>query len=122
MKFGKELPQYNKNMGGTGFDPKANIIIPPHNGIGSEEDSKGYIYRLVPKPPQKDFFQYVDQQVCLRFTAIFSQPKAEDTNRKFILTYYLNDFSLQIYEPPIRNSGMYEGKFLERNQYKKQDG
>ena len=98
------------------------IIIPPHNGIGSEEDSLGYIYRLVPKPPQKDFFQWVDQQVGLRFTAFFSSPKSEDTNRKFIITYYLNDNSLQIYEPPIRNSGMYEGKFLERNQYKKQDG
>ncbi len=46
-------------------------------------------------------------------------------NRSFIITYYLNDDSLQIYEPPVSNSGIHrsyvginEGKFLERNQYK----
>jgi hypothetical protein len=51
------------------------IIIPPHNGIGSEEDSLGYIFKLVPKPPKKDFFKWVDQQVSLRFTAVFASPK-----------------------------------------------
>ena len=34
------------------------------------------------------------------------------------ITYYLNDDSIQIYEPPSKNSGFSEGKFLERNQYK----
>lgn len=94
------------------------IIIPPHNGIGSEEDSLGYIYKLVPKPPKKDFFKWVDQQVSLRFNAVFSNPKPEDAIRKFIITYYLNDDSLQIYEPPAKNSGFSTGKFLERGQYK----
>lgn len=53
----------------------------------------------MPKPPKKDFFKWVDQQICLRFNAVFTQSrcKPEDTNRKFILTYYLNDDSLQIY-------------------------
>lgn len=88
------------------------IIIPPHNGIGSEEDSLGYIYRLVPKPPKKDFFKWVDQQICLRFTCVPANPKPEDANRKFVLTFYLNDDSIQIYEPPTRNSGFSEGKFL----------
>lgn len=100
----------------------SDIIIPPHNGIGSEEDSLGYIYRLVPKPPKKDFFKWVDQQICLRFTGVQANPKPEDANRKFIITFYLNDDSIQIYEPPTRNSGFSEGKFLERNQYKKDNG
>ena len=85
----------------------------------------GYVYRLIPKPPKKDFFKWVDQQICLRFTAKFNTNKPEDVNRSFIITYYLNDDSLQIYEPPVRNSGMFhshvginDGKFLERNQYK----
>ena len=82
----------------------------------------GYIYRLVPKPPKKDFFKWVDQQICLRFTGVQANPKPEDANRKFIITFYLNDDSIQIYEPPTRNSGFSEGKFLERNQYKKENG
>jgi hypothetical protein len=65
----------------------------------------GYVYRLIPKPPKKDFFKWVDQQICLRFTAKFNTTKPEDVNRSFIITYYLNDDSLQIYEPPVRNSG-----------------
>lgn len=73
---------------------------------------------MVPKPPKKDFFKWVDQQKCLRFTAKFSQPKPEDINRKFIIRFYLNDDSISIYEPQTKNSGFSEGKFLERNQYK----
>ena len=66
----------------------------------------------------KDFFKWVDQQLQLRFNAKFSNPLPEDANRQFIITYYLNDDSLQIYEPPARNSGFSTGKFLERGQHK----
>jgi hypothetical protein len=82
----------------------------------------GYIFKLVPKPPKKDFFKWVDQQVSLRFNAVFNSPKPEDEIRKFIITYYLNDDSLQIYEPPAKNSGFSTGKFLERGQYKNSEG
>jgi hypothetical protein len=57
------------------------VIIPPHNGIGDEEDSLGYIYRLIPKPPKKDFFKWVDNQVNLRFYAVFNTDKPEDVDR-----------------------------------------
>jgi hypothetical protein len=42
---------------------KSNIIIPPYNGFGDEEDSLGYVYRLIPKPPKKDYFKWVDNQI-----------------------------------------------------------
>lgn len=76
----------------------------------------------MPKPPKKDFFKWIDQQICLRFTAKLSDPRPEDVPRKFIITYYLNDDGIQIYEPPCRNSGFSEGKFLERNKYKNEQG
>ena len=77
---------------------------------------------MVPKPPKKDFFKWVDQQISLRFTAILKNPKPEDAHRKFIITFYLNDDSIQIYESQTRNSGFSEGKFLEKNQYKTTEG
>ena len=46
--------------------------------IGDEEDSLGYIYRLIPKPPKKDFFKWVDNQVNLRYRACFNTDKPED--------------------------------------------
>lgn len=70
----------------------------------------------------KDFFKWVDQQISLRFNAVFTSPKPEDAHRQFIVTYFLNDDSLQIYEPPHKNSGFWTGKFLERGSYKSQAG
>lgn len=55
--------------------------IPPYNGFGDEEDSLGYVYRLIPKPPKKDFFKWVDNQVNLRFVARFNTTKPEDVDR-----------------------------------------
>ena len=67
----------------------------------------GYIYRLIPKPPKKDFFKWVDNQVNLRFYAKFNTEKPEDVDRAFIITYYLNDDTLMVYEPTVRNSGTF---------------
>jgi len=65
--------------------------IPPYNGFGNEEDSLGYVYRLIPKPPNKDFFKWVDNQVVLRFTCKLNTDKPEDVERRFIISLYLND-------------------------------
>ncbi len=49
------------------------VIEPPHNGFGDEEDSKGYVYKLVPDKPKKDFFKYVDNDgKILRWTAKYN--------------------------------------------------
>ncbi|KAM3132970.1 hypothetical protein pb186bvf_014966 [Paramecium bursaria] len=115
-KFNVEFP-----LGGQEEPPQreqSNIIIPPHNGIGDEQDSLGYIYRLQPKPPKKDFFKWVDNQVNLRFLARFNTNKPEDKDRIFVITFFLNDDSLLIYEPTVRNSGIPDGKFLEKRKYK----
>ena len=92
--------------------------IPPYNYFGDEEDSLGNCYRLVPKPPKKDYFKWVDNQIQLMFTAVMNTDKPEDVNRKFIITYYLNDDTLMVYEPQQRNSGIVSGKFLEKMKYK----
>lgn len=39
--------------------------------------------------------------------------RPEDVGRRFIISYRLADEMLSIYEPPIRNSGIIGGKFLE---------
>jgi len=95
--------------------------IPPHNGFGDEEDSLGYVYRLIPKPPKKDFFKWVDNQTVLRFNAKLNTNKPEDVNRRFIISLYLNDDTIQIYEPSVRNSGIPDGKFLEKGKHKNEE-
>jgi hypothetical protein len=96
--------------------------IPPHNGFGDEIDSLGYVYRLIPEKPKKDFFKAVDNEgKILRFTAKFNTRVPEDLDRRFIISFFLSDDSVSIYEPAQKNSGIVEGKFLERSKYKNAD-
>jgi len=96
--------------------------IPPHNGFGDEIDSLGYVYRLIPEKPKKDFFKAVDNEgKILRFTAKFNTRVPEDVERRFIISFFLSDDSISIYEPAQKNSGIVEGKFLERRKYKNLD-
>jgi len=82
----------------------------------------GYVYKLLPEKPKRDFFKYVDNdKKILRFTARFNTRIPEDVERRFIIAFYLADDSISIFEPAQKNSGIVEGKFLERRKYKNVD-
>jgi hypothetical protein len=57
----------------------------------------------------------------LRFTARFNTRVPEDIDRRFIISFFLADDSISIFEPATKNSGIIEGKFLERAKYKNVD-
>lgn len=57
----------------------------------------------------------------LRFTARFNTRVPEDLERRFIVSFFLADDSISIFEPAQKNSGIIEGKFLERSKYKNVD-
>lgn len=119
--------KYNKffDLGGIEYpkprEPKP-VQIPPHNGFGDEVDSLGYVFKLLPNQPKRDFFKYVDNdKKVLRFTARFNTRIPEDVDRRFIISFFLSDDTIQIFEPAQKNSGIMEGKFLERRKYKNVD-
>ena len=98
------------------------IKVPPHNGFGDEVDSLGYVYDLIPKKPKIDFFKYVDNdRKILRYTARFNTQIPEDVDRRFIISFYLADDTISVFEPAQKNSGFLEGPFLKRNKYKNVD-
>merc|ERR1711939_378452 len=89
--------------------------VPPYNGYGSEEDSLGSFYSLVPKPPHQNWAKYFENdKKVLRFVAQLDTNAPEDRERLFIISYYLADDTIGVYEPPARNSGFMGGKFMER--------
>jgi len=89
--------------------------IPPYTGYGSEEDSLGSFYSLVPKPPHQNWAKYFENdKKILRFVAQMDTNAPEDRERLFIVSYYLADDTMGVYEPPARNSGFMGGKFMER--------
>lgn len=103
--------------------PPAKVItkvIPPYNGWGSEADSLANCINLVPKAVTQDLHRYLNNTgKVLKFSARFVEPRAEDHGRKFLISYYMDDDTCAIYEPPIPNTGIVGGKFLARGRYKK---
>jgi len=54
----------------------------------------------------------------LRFRAKFLNPPVQDKSRRFVVSFYLADDTMSIFEPPQRNSGIGGGKFLERGKFR----
>lgn len=89
---------------------------PPHNGFGTEQDSLGSFYSLVPKPPRKNYAKLLKyDKTALRFLAMLESKHPEDLGRRFIIEYFLSDDTVRVFEQSMRNSGFVAGKFLDRN-------
>ncbi|XP_074166759.1 EF-hand domain-containing protein 1 isoform X1 [Sminthopsis crassicaudata] len=94
--------------------------LPPYNGFGLIEDSAQNCFALIPKPPRKDIIKMLmgDNKV-LRYRAILESPIPEDKGRHFIFSYFLATDMVSIFEPPVRNSGFFGGKFLTKTKIAK---
>jgi len=122
-KFGIEefTPVQYKQGGSSGMSRQ----WPPYNGWGSEEDSLCSCMGLLPKPPRRDFIKFMEKDRrgldsnVLRFLARMDTTKPIDAERRFIISYFLSDDTILVFEPPVRNSGIIGGKFLERSRIKK---
>ncbi|KAJ3077039.1 EF-hand domain-containing member C2 [Podochytrium sp. JEL0797] len=58
----------------------------------------------------------------LRFLAVLKTTKQVDTERKFVISLYLADDSVSVFEPHQRNSGIVGGKYLEKGKIRKPNG
>lgn len=98
---------------------KFEMQIPPYNGYGSEEDSLGNCFSLMPKPPHKNLNKMFNMdQYILRFNARLLSENREDNNRDFIISFFCGDDTIQVYLKTERNSGITQGKYLERGRHK----
>jgi len=114
MPLGDALPMP------SGGSRKVEAQMPEWNGWGSQEDSLASCKSLIPRPPKTPFDiegPKLSKQL-LRFQADMTETKfPEDIGRKFVVTYYLDDNSFAIREPPQRNTGVIGGNFLARKRY-----
>ncbi|KAM6418565.1 EF-hand domain-containing family member C2 isoform 1-T1 [Pluvialis apricaria] len=105
--------------------PKPEKTFPPYTGFGSEEDSLCSCRGLLPKPPQKDFKKFMEkdrsgmESNILRFLAKLITDSPIDKDRKFIISYFLSDDTISVFEQIQQNTGILGGKFLERGRIKK---
>eukprot|EP01061_Rhynchopus_euleeides_P037946 TRINITY_DN65265_c0_g1_i1.p1 TRINITY_DN65265_c0_g1~~TRINITY_DN65265_c0_g1_i1.p1 ORF type:complete len:582 (+),score=236.42 TRINITY_DN65265_c0_g1_i1:147-1748(+) len=97
----------------------AKPLPPPYNGYGDEDDSLGSWKNLVLKPPKKNVKQYIENSgAMLKFRMKIDTADPANEVRRFVLTYYLADDTVSIFEPAQRNSGIIGGKFLQRRKVK----
>jgi hypothetical protein len=102
--------------------PKIQYIreIPPPTAFGSDEDSlRSCVGSLRPSPPRAKLF---DEEIKLNYQASLISNLPEDLNRKFIIVYFVTDKTIQILEPPVKNSGFVGGVFLSRREVKSDNG
>mmetsp|Transcript_18470 Transcript_18470/g.21249 ORF Transcript_18470/g.21249 Transcript_18470/m.21249 type:complete len:685 (+) Transcript_18470:124-2178(+) len=111
--------------------PEGEVIVferqtPPYNGFGSEEDSLrscSLTSGINPHPPKKDLVKMRDKRgVILRYNANLLCDMTENHRRRFVIQYFMEDDTIAIREPPIKNSGVMGGAFLRRQELKKTDG
>lgn len=114
---------YRENMGVTQNPVKLakarpTVIyqpIPPYNGYGTLEDSLGSVYSLQPVYPKIDMKKMFKQDMhTLRFEASLVSTEPDDETRKFMITFYCGNDTVQIYEICDKNSGRIGGRFMER--------
>ncbi|XP_077920036.1 EF-hand domain-containing family member C2 isoform X4 [Halichoerus grypus] len=105
--------------------PKIERKFPPYTGFGSEEDSLRSCISLMPTPHQKNFKKFLEKDSygnisnTLRFFAKLFTQKRADVDRMFVISYFLSDDTISVFEPIERNSGITGGKFLKRIRVKK---
>ncbi len=101
--------------------PRGNYVyqpVPPYNGYGTPEDSLGSVHSLQPKPPRIDMKKMFKQDMhILRFDAKLISTEPDDESRKFIISFYCGDDTIQVYEICDKNSGRVGGKFMERKKH-----
>jgi hypothetical protein len=63
---------------------------------------------LSPKPIVKKYYKYFENdRVILRFLAKLDSKLPFDLERKFLISFFLSDDTIQVYEIPSKNSGRF---------------
>ena len=98
---------------------KMDIKVPPHNGFGSEDDSLSNCYNLIPKPPKIDMAKmFLYDKIILRFVCRMMNDEFDLIDRKLMMSFYCADDSMMLHQVTGKNSGIINGKFLEKKKYK----
>merc|ERR1719174_1677166 len=88
---------------------------------------RGELAQDTMRPTNQPAWLKHDRQV-LRFYAYFQEPVVESPNENFrirnvVMTYFLEDGTMQITEPKVENSGIWpQGPFVKRHRIPKGDG
>ena len=96
--------------------------VPPYNGFGDEEDSLRSCRTLDHRASKRDTTKWDKYgESVVKFSLKLDSTSPTDTIREFVLSCFLADSTIAIFEPAKRNSGIVGGKFLQRQKVKNAD-
>ncbi|KAK4880112.1 hypothetical protein RN001_008258 [Aquatica leii] len=94
--------------------------LPPWNGYGTHEDSAQNCITVDLKPPRGDFPKFLkydkqgfDSRV-LRFEARMISKVPDNCSRIFVISYFLNNDTISVFELARNNSGFKSSSFFKR--------
>ena len=94
------------------------MVVPPHTGFGSEEDSMQSVYTFNVKPLKRNLTKWaLHDGIVYKWSAKVITTSVLDTGRRFIIALYPADDTMAVFEVSIRNSGFKGGQFLRRDKY-----
>jgi hypothetical protein len=79
----------------------------------------GSCINLIPKVPKDNLAKkFIFNRIVLRFLCRKISKEKIDQEKQFHLSFYCANDSLAIFVQSVRNSGIINGKYLEKNNYK----
>ncbi|XP_075235583.1 EF-hand domain-containing family member C2-like isoform X2 [Lycorma delicatula] len=99
--------------------------LPPYNGFGTHEDSAINCRTVFPTSITKSYKQFYEKDRIgydsniLRYLAELVSNRPNDKLRSFIISYYLSDDTLSVFETAEINSGYNSGMRVSRRQISK---
>ncbi|XP_075982784.1 EF-hand domain-containing protein 1-like [Anticarsia gemmatalis] len=114
-----------KGPGGTGTDVDSNAFALPEDSVNYDPSLTYGRVKQPALPAVVPHWVHYDKR-CLNFTAFFKQPVFDNPDENYRvrvvnLVYFLEDDSMTVMEPRVRNSGIWQGRMVKRGKIPKND-
>ncbi|KDR17132.1 EF-hand domain-containing family member C2, partial [Zootermopsis nevadensis] len=125
-KYGlDDFTPHERPRADSGVVKKQTYPLPPYNGFGTHEDSAANCRNVIPVQPHRHFKKVLNKDRqglnshILRFRAELISKIPADKDRQFVISYYLSDDTISVYENALHNTGFIGGEFIKRTQIPK---
>ncbi|XP_050673267.1 EF-hand domain-containing protein 1-like [Leptidea sinapis] len=114
-----------RGPGGTDTDVDSNAFALPEDSVNFDPSlTYGRVKQAAP-PAVIPHWVHYDKR-CLNFTAFFKQPVYENPDEHYRIrvvniVYFLEDDTMTVSEPKVKNSGLWQGKMVKRGKIPKND-
>ncbi|CAG9575838.1 unnamed protein product [Danaus chrysippus] len=114
-----------RGPGGTATDVDSNAFALPDDSVTYDPSLTYGRVKQAALPTVIPHWVHYDKR-CLKFTAFFKQPVFENPDENYRvrvvnIVYFLEDDTITVIEPRVKNSGLWQGRMVKRGKIPKND-